>query len=76
MEESEKFAFEIGLIAPKIAGPPLYKYTILTLKPMSVLFHGYGGEIGEVRETAKAHIAFLEGADVSNAGSRQVGRVI
>ena len=58
--DGQKYAFEIGMITPPIAASPIYKYTILTLEPARVLFHGYGGEIAEVHDTAKAHIAFLK----------------
>jgi hypothetical protein len=59
-DQSKKFAFEIGMIKPSLAGHPLYTYTILKLKPTTALFHGYGGDVQEARDTAKAHIAFLK----------------
>ena len=59
-DQSEKFAFELGIITPKVAGRPLYKYTILLLRPTRALFHGYGGDVREVRDAAEAHIAFLK----------------
>jgi hypothetical protein len=77
--QNEKFAFELGMITPSMAGPPVYKYTILMLKPTRTLFYGYGGDVREVWDTAKAHIAFLEAReDVSKdvARTRQTGRAI
>lgn len=52
-----------------IAGFPLYKYTILKLKPTRPLFHGYGGDIREVRDTAKAHLAFLKAQEDCVSGA-------
>jgi hypothetical protein len=48
--QSKRYAFEVEMVRP-IAGFPLYKYTILKLKPTRPLFHGYGGDIREVRDT-------------------------
>ncbi len=58
--QNEQFAFEIGMIHPINPGRPLYQYTILMLKPSRHLFQGYGGDVREVRDTAKAHIDFLK----------------
>jgi hypothetical protein len=75
--QSEKLAFEIGMIRPSIAGPSLCKYTILKVKPARALFHGYGGDLQEVRETAEAHIAFLKAPeDMPKNPARQTGRAI
>ena len=77
--QTEKFAFELGLITSSVDGPPLYKYTILMLRPTRTLFHGYGGDVREVRDTAKAHIAYLKAhqhAAKDLARTRQTGRTV
>ena len=77
--QSEKFAFKIEMITPSLAGPPLYTYTILKLKPTRAVFHGYGGDVQEVRDTAKAHISFLKAHEDMRknlAKTTQTGRAI